>query len=64
MSDYRCYFLKAGHIVSVEVLTDCHDDAEASGMAMMILAERNQYDFDRAEVWDEGRKVSQHTAEA
>jgi hypothetical protein len=63
MSDYRCYFIKAGHIATVQELYDCRDDAEASGVAMIILGERAKYKFERAEVWDRGRKVSQHIAE-
>jgi hypothetical protein len=65
VSDYRCYFMKANHIVSVEILTGCRDDSEASGMALMILAERKrEEDFDRAEVWDQGRKISHHDISA
>jgi hypothetical protein len=59
MSDYRCYLRQAGHIVAVENLFHCRDDAEASGAAMIILGERPH--FDTIEVWDRGRKVSQHT---
>ena len=56
--------MKGGHIVAVEILTDCRNDKEASGMALMILAERkDENDYDRAEVWDEGRKVSHHAIE-
>jgi hypothetical protein len=56
LPDYRCYFLNAGrHIVGVESITECDDDAEARKIAMTLLQERPQYNG--IAVWDRSRKV-------
>ena len=56
MSDYRCYLLNAErHIVGVEAITECKDDAVARKIAITMLIERSQYSG--VAVWDRSRKV-------
>ena len=56
MPDYRCYFLNdQRHIVGVEALTGCKDDAEARRLAMTLLKDRPLYSG--VAVWELSRKV-------
>jgi predicted translin family RNA/ssDNA-binding protein len=56
MAHYRCYFFNAArHIIAVENLTECQDDAEAREQAIKLLHERPQYSG--IAVWELHRKV-------
>jgi hypothetical protein len=56
MTDYRCYFLNAArHIVGVENISECTDDAEARTRAITFLPQRPQYRG--VAVWERSRKV-------
>jgi hypothetical protein len=51
----RCYFLREGHIASVEMLTGLSDQ-DAITKAQMLFSERG-HQFDGFEVWDHTRLV-------
>lgn len=54
----RCYFLRGGHIGTVEILTDASDEA-AINQAKTLFEKRSR-EFERFEVWDRSRLVYQH----
>jgi len=51
----RCYFLRRGHIGSVEILTDVSD--EAAIKQANALFEKRKKEFEGFEVWDRARFV-------
>ena len=53
----RCFFMKGGHIVDVELLPPDITDEEALEMGRHLFAER-QASFDGFEIWDRTRAVS------
>jgi hypothetical protein len=56
MTDYRCYFLNAArHIVGVENITGCTNDAKARTRAITLWQARSQYGG--VAVWERSRKV-------
>ncbi len=54
----RCFFLRAGHIVGVEMLTELSDQ-DAIATAHLLFSERRTK-FDGFEVWDGARIVIRH----
>jgi len=54
----RCYFLREGHIASVELLTGLSDE-EAIAKAHELYRERRAK-FEGFEVWDRTRVVTRH----
>jgi hypothetical protein len=54
----RCYFMRGGHIVSVEELSGLSDD-EATAKAHALFAERKEL-FQGFELWDRTRFLVQH----
>jgi hypothetical protein len=54
----RCYFMRDGHIVAVEVLTVGISDAEAIETSKILFREREATGFcDGFEVWDNARHL-------
>ena len=58
----RCYFMRRGHIVDVEILSDLSDD-EAVAKARLLFSERPT-PTDGFEVWDRGRLILRHHPES
>jgi hypothetical protein len=58
----RCYFMRGGHIVSVEELSGLSDD-EATAKAHALFAERKEL-FQGFELWDRTRFLVQHPTPA
>jgi hypothetical protein len=54
----RCYFMKGGHIVAVEVLEGLAD-AEALEKAFALFDERKDR-FEGFELWDRTRVIIRH----
>jgi hypothetical protein len=54
----RCYFIRDGHIASVELLTGLSAQ-DAIAKAHMLFSERG-HQFDGFEVWDRARLVNRH----
>lgn len=60
MANYRCYFLDFdGHIVAVEELRGCTNDAASRQWALDAFAERGGYSG--VEVWDRSRQVFEYS---
>jgi hypothetical protein len=61
--DLRCYFMRAGHIVSVEAIPDLSDE-ETVKRAWQLFAEKRKAnpDYDGFEVWELARMVFQYPA--
>ena len=57
----RCYFMRGGHIVAVEVL-DVAADAHAIEQAAKLFASRKDEMFDGFEVWDRARFIHRFPA--
>jgi hypothetical protein len=53
----RCYFMRDGHIASVELL-DVNSDEEAIEKSKALFEERKSK-FDGFEVWDRARKIAE-----
>lgn len=53
----RCYFMRDGHIASVEVLEGISDDAAAIKKASTLFLDRVPARFDGFEVWERDRLV-------
>ncbi len=56
----RCYFLKDGHIKSVQELPDL-TEAEAIEQARLLFSERSQL-FEGFELWDRDRFIIRYSA--
>jgi hypothetical protein len=54
----RCYFVRAGHIAAVEMLTGL-SDKDAIAKAHSLFSERKTQ-FDGFEVWDQTRFLFRH----
>jgi len=54
----RCYFVRAGHIAGVEMLTGL-SDKDAIAKALLLFSERRPH-FDEVEVWDQTRFIFRH----
>jgi hypothetical protein len=57
----RCFFLKSGHIVGVELLPGLSDQ-EAVEQSHKLFAQAPEGRFDGFEVWELTRLVSRHEA--
>jgi hypothetical protein len=59
---YRCYFVRDGHIVAVEIIDRCTDDAAMAEGEDILSAST----FAMVEIWDGRRKIGeiQRQAEA
>jgi len=55
----RCYFMKGGHIVAVQLLEGLSDE-EACAKARELFDGRQDDSIDGFEVWDRTRMVTQH----
>jgi hypothetical protein len=55
----RCYFMRKGQFVAVEVLTDASDTA-AVKQAEEQFTNRSEESFSGFEVWDRARLVHRH----
>lgn len=55
----RCYLMRGGHIVSVEMLPGLSDQ-EAIEQSHRIFAERAENQYDGFELWDMARVVTRH----
>ena len=55
----RCYFLRGGHIIAVEELTDL-SDKEAIAKAQVLFSER-ETPVGAFEVWDQTRIIIRHS---
>lgn len=54
----RCYFMREGHIASIEMLTGL-SDKDAVAKAHMLFSDRGGR-FDGFEVWDRARVIMRH----
>lgn len=57
----RCYFMRSGHIVDVEIL-DAADDAQAVEAARKLFAARQDAKLEGFEVWDRARFIHRFPA--
>lgn len=53
----RCYFMRNGHIASVEILEDVTDDAAAIKIGGAHFARRRDEGFEGFEIWERERVV-------
>jgi hypothetical protein len=58
----RCYFMRSGRIVDVEILSGLSDD-EAVAKAKLLFSERPT-PTDGFEVWDRARIIFKHQSES
>jgi hypothetical protein len=58
----RCYFLKAGHIASVEELSGLSDDEAVEKSIDMFAARKTAFSYDGFDVWEHSRMILQYPA--
>ena len=52
----RCYFMRGGHIVAVELL-EAESDEHAIELGKAKFQERSNEKFDGVEIWDKARPL-------
>jgi hypothetical protein len=60
----RCYFVRFGHIASVEELPGLSDEEAVVRSRALFSARKSKFGFERFELWDRARMVIQGPPEA